>query len=61
MTPRMHRLTELHQRIDEQLRGELKRPVPDSLALTQLKRTKLRVKDLLYRAARQSIAGARFA
>ncbi|MBZ6379931.1 hypothetical protein B5C34_13960 [Pacificimonas flava] len=52
MTARIFRLNEMHQRIDDELRRELKRPLPDNLALTRLKRMKLRVKDLLHRAAR---------
>lgn len=54
MTARIFRLTEMHQQIDDQLRRELKRPLPDNLALTRLKRMKLRVKDLLHRATTMS-------
>ncbi len=49
MTARLFKLTEIHQRIDEKLRREAKRPRPDTLELTRLKRMKLRVKDLIHR------------
>ena len=51
MTARLYRLTEMHQRIDNRLRVELKRRAPDHLAVSHLKKLKLRVKDLLNRLA----------
>ncbi|MGF7146698.1 hypothetical protein FHS96_000307 [Sphingomonas zeicaulis] len=42
------RLTQLHQRLDEQIRHEAARRVPDSLLLLRLKRLRLRVKDRLH-------------
>ena len=49
MHPRLFRLIETHQRIDQRLRFELQRPRPDSLQLMRLKRLKLRAKDLIQR------------
>jgi uncharacterized protein YdcH (DUF465 family) len=48
MRPRSFRLLEIHQRLDEQLRRELRRRWPDPLKIVQLKKLKLRVKDRLY-------------
>jgi hypothetical protein len=53
MHPRLFRLIETHQRIDARLRGELRRPLPDSFQLMRLKRLKLRVKDLIQRFTRK--------
>lgn len=49
MTARTFRLTQIHQRIDERLRMEMRKRAPDTLELTRLKRMKLRVKDALHR------------
>jgi len=43
-----YRLTQLHQRLDEQIRAEMKRRAPDALNLLRLKRLRLRVKDRLH-------------
>ena len=48
-----YRLTQLHQRLDEQIRAELGRRVPDSLMLLRLKRLRLLVKDRLRASFRQ--------
>ena len=48
MRPRSFRLLEIHQRLDEQLRRELRRRWPDPLKVVQLKKLKLRVKDRLH-------------
>ncbi len=53
MTARLYRLSELHQKLDDRLRQEARRLVPDQFRLMELKRRKLRVKDLLARAARR--------
>ena len=45
MNPRLYRLTELHQRIDEALRNRRRHP----LERTRLMRMKLRVKQLIHR------------
>jgi hypothetical protein len=55
MHPRLFRLIETHQRIDARLRGELQRPLPDTLQLMRLKRLKLRAKDLIQRFTHQSM------
>lgn len=51
MTARFYRLTELHAKLDEALRRETARRVPDALTLTAIKRRKLWVKDTLTRLA----------
>lgn len=48
MRPRLFTLLEMHQRIDEALRRELRRRWPDPLRVIQLKKLKLRVKDRLH-------------
>ena len=53
MNSRLYRLLEKHQRIDEQLHEEQHRPHPDGMRLAQLKKLKLRIKDLIHRAARR--------
>ena len=53
MTARMYRLTQIHQRIDERLRMELRKRWPDWIELSRLKRMKLRAKDALHRMARR--------
>ena len=49
MTGRIYRLTEIHQRIDDRLRQEGKRKLPNWLEMTRLKRMKLRIKDRIHR------------
>ena len=49
MHPRLYRLVEAHQRIDSALRQEQHRRWPDAARLSQLKKLKLRVKDLIHR------------
>lgn len=53
MTARLFRLTEIHQRIDAQLRREQRRRLPDGLQTTRLKKLKLRAKDLIHRLTSQ--------
>ncbi len=45
------RLMEYHQRLDTQLRIELRRRLPDMLRIQKLKKLKLAVKDRLSRLA----------
>ena len=52
MTARMFRLTQIHQRIDEHLRLEKRKRLPDPLAITRLTRLKLRARSLLNRITR---------
>ncbi len=42
-----YKLTRLHARLDEQIRAEIKRRIPNSLRLFRLKRLRLDVKDRL--------------
>ena len=49
MHPRLFRLIETHQRIDQRLRSELGRERPDLLNLMRLERLKLRAKRLIAR------------
>jgi hypothetical protein len=55
MHARLFRLLEKHQSIDEALRLEQRRPSPNWSELFQLKRHKLRVKDLIHRSTRRGI------
>ena len=49
MTARIFRLTQIHQRIDERLRLEMKKRAPDPREVSRLKQMKMRAKDALYR------------
>ena len=49
MNPFIYKLTVIHRRLDEEIRAELKRRVPDSLRLLRLKKLRLAVKDRLHR------------
>jgi uncharacterized protein YdcH (DUF465 family) len=53
MHARLYRLLEAHSRIDRALREEQRRRLPDPYRTTQLKKLKLRVKDLMARLARK--------
>lgn len=55
MHPRLYRLLEKHQRIDEQLHLEQHRPRPNWAAVLRLKRLKLRIKDMIHRVARKTV------
>jgi hypothetical protein len=48
MNPFLYRLSLIHHRLEEEIRRELRRRVPDSLRLLRLKKLKLAVKDRLY-------------
>ena len=54
MTARMSRLLETHQRIDQALREEQRRRRPDPTRTSQLKKLKLRVKDLIFRLTQRT-------
>jgi hypothetical protein len=56
MNARIYRLLETHQRIDRALRAELKRRRPDPVRTGQLKKLKLRVKDLIFRVSSRTAA-----
>jgi hypothetical protein len=47
MSNSTYRLTSIHRSLDESIRDELRRRMPDSLRLLRLKRLKLAVKDRL--------------
>ena len=47
MSNSTYRLTRIHRSLDEAIRAELGRRLPDSLRLLRLKRMKLAVKDRL--------------
>lgn len=49
MSDLMFRLTERHQRLDDQIRAEQTQRWPDAGRLAQLKRMKLAIKDRLAR------------
>ena len=49
MSRTMFRLMLRHQRIDEMIRREQRRRLPDSMRLARLKTLKLRVKDMIHR------------
>lgn len=49
MNPFIFRLTAVHRKLDDEIRRELKRRVPDSIRLLRLKKLRLAVKDRLYR------------
>lgn len=48
-----YRLTAIHRRLDDEIRSELSRRMPDSIRLLRLKKLKLAIKDRLFRVARQ--------
>lgn len=57
MNARLYRLLESHQRIDRALRDEQKRRRPDPARTGQLKKLKLRIKDIILRhSSRSAIA-----
>jgi uncharacterized protein len=45
----MYRLTSIHRRLDEEIRRELERRLPDTIRLLRLKALKLAVKGRLRR------------
>jgi len=55
---RIWRLRNRHRSLDQRLREELRRPIPDALAIQDLKRQKLRIKDELRVAEAGPEAGA---
>jgi uncharacterized protein YdcH (DUF465 family) len=55
MNARIFRLLETHQRIDRALRDKLKRRRPDPVRAGQLKKLKLRVKDLIFRIHQRAV------
>ena len=49
MKTTLYRLGVIHRRLDDEIRRELKRRVPDAIRLLRLKKLKLAVKDRLHR------------
>jgi hypothetical protein len=47
VNPFIYKLSLIHRRLDEEIRGELKRRRPDTIRLLRLKKLKLAVKDRL--------------
>lgn len=56
MSDRFFLLLTRHQKLDEALRVEQRRPLPDMARLQHLKRMKLRIKDRLSRLMRRGRA-----
>lgn len=55
---RIHTLRRRHGELEARLRDELRRPVPDGLAVREIKRRKLRLKDAIsHRAPARSGMG----
>lgn len=50
----IYRLSVIHRRLDDEIRRELKRRLPDSIRLLRLKKLKLAVKDRLHRHLRKT-------
>lgn len=46
-----YKLTQLYKQLDDQIRVEMKRRMPDALRLLRLKRLRLSVKDRLHARA----------
>jgi uncharacterized protein len=58
MNPRIFRMLETHARVDEALRQEQSRPGADSLRVRELKKVKLRIKDLIHRLLTRRLSRA---
>ena len=52
MNSMFHRLSVIHKKLDDEIRRELRRRIPDTIRLLRLKKLKLAVKDRLYFAPR---------
>jgi hypothetical protein len=48
MNALLYRLSVIHERLDDEIRRELKRRLPDHIRLLRLKKLKLAVKDRLH-------------
>ena len=57
MSAQTYRLTLAHQRLDEAIRAEMTRRLPDSIRLLRLKKLKLSVKDRLAALMRRARRG----
>jgi len=56
MSDTTYRLTLIHRKLDEAIRAEARRRLPDSLRLLRLKKLKLAVKDRLTAKMRRELA-----
>ncbi|MDB5667828.1 MAG: hypothetical protein JWL74_778 [Alphaproteobacteria bacterium] len=56
MSSSTYRLTRIHSSLDEAIRSETRRRLPDSLRLLRLKKMKLAVKDRLTAMMRTRLA-----
>ncbi len=54
MSPKSFRLMQYHQRIDAQLRAEIRQRWPDILRVQKLKKLKLKIKDQLTSLAKMN-------
>ena len=54
----IYRLTLIHRKVDDEIRGELARRFPDSIKLLRLKKLRLAIKDRLHRRVRGSKTAA---
>ena len=48
MNPLIYKLTVVHRRLEDEIRQELRKRLPDTLRLLRLKKLKLAVKDRLH-------------
>ncbi|MEA3016384.1 MAG: hypothetical protein QOI38_1106 [Sphingomonadales bacterium] len=55
MSSASYRLTRIHRRLDDAIRLEMQRRLPDSLRLLRLKKLRLAVKDRLAALLRKSL------
>ncbi|MGA9582677.1 MAG: DUF465 domain-containing protein [Allosphingosinicella sp.] len=58
MNPFAYRLTAIHRRLDEEIRREVSRRLPDSISLLRLKKLRLAVKARLYARMRRGAVTA---
>jgi uncharacterized protein len=58
MSASTYRLTRIHSSLDEAIRSETRRRLPDSLRLLRLKKMKLAVKDRLAALMRKNMVAA---
>ena len=55
----IYKLTTLHGRLEDEIRMELKRRLPDTMRLLRLKKLRLAVKDRLHRIMAEAFAPSR--
>ena len=55
----IYRLTMVHRRLDDDIRGELKRRFPNHIKLLRLKRLRLAIKDRLHARVSAKQVGTR--